>query len=303
MAVLPTISIIVITHNEADKLERCLGSLVLQQYPSFEIIVVDANSTDSSAIIAEKYTSKVFRVDLNIIGYSRQLGVDLSSGSIVAFIDPDTVFPSNDLLSEAVGAFAQRENIAIVWPRNIGPKNSKIARCFFYFWDEFARHRISSTPNVTLGANCFYLKSAIVKVGGFNKKLNYVSDTDLTQRILQNNYSCVLLEKPIIHHTNTSMKEFTKKQLWGARDFVEYGSRRLGMTHRNAAYELFVLGTRSMVKTVAKRKDLSGFILPLMLTIRGASYAIFYLRKLLSPRNMLRTSVLDKKKSGSHHGG
>ena len=288
MAAFPTISIIVIAHNEADKLERCLGSLVRQQYPSFEIIVIDAKSTDSSAIIAKKYTSKVFRVDLNVIGYSRQLGVDLSSGSIVAVIDPDTVFPSNDLLLEVVNAFAHRENTAIVWLKNIGPDNSKIARCFFYFWEEFARHRINNSPNVTLGANSFYLKSAIVEVGGFNKKLNYVSDTDLTQRILQNNYSCLLLEKPIIHHTNTSLREFTRKQLWGARDFVEYGSERLGMTHRNAVYELFVLGTKSMVKTVGERKDLSGFILPLMLTIRGASYAIFYLRKLLSPKKHVK---------------
>jgi glycosyltransferase involved in cell wall biosynthesis len=281
---LPTVSIVIVAHNEADKLERCLGSLVAQRFPSFEIVVVDAESTDNSVTIARKYTSKVFRVDRNVLGYSRQRGLDLSSGDIVGVIDPDAVFLSNELIARVVDAFVRGENMGIIWPMNIGPMNSRTARVFFLFWEEYARRRIMSHPNVALGANAFYLRSAISEAGGFSEQLGYASDTELTIRILQKGYSCALVEEPMVHYTNLSLREFTQNQLWGARYFAWYGAGRLGMTHMSAIYEILILGTRSMIKIIGEKKDLGGFALPVMLTIRAAAYMLFYLKAAFDKR-------------------
>ena len=51
---LPAISILVPARNEEGKIRRCLESLLNQDYPNFEVIVVDDRSTDQSAqIIAQ----------------------------------------------------------------------------------------------------------------------------------------------------------------------------------------------------------------------------------------------------------
>lgn len=46
----PYVSVIVPARNEQDNIERCLISLMEQNYPNFEIIVVDDNSTDNTVI-------------------------------------------------------------------------------------------------------------------------------------------------------------------------------------------------------------------------------------------------------------
>ncbi|HAF88116.1 MAG TPA: glycosyltransferase family 2 protein, partial [Legionellales bacterium] len=50
------LSVIIITKNEAHNIERCLQSVAFAQ----EIIVVDSGSTDSTAIIAKRFTPYVY---------------------------------------------------------------------------------------------------------------------------------------------------------------------------------------------------------------------------------------------------
>ena len=45
---LPAVSIIIPARNEQENIERCLRSLLNQNYPNFEIIVIDDNSTDNT---------------------------------------------------------------------------------------------------------------------------------------------------------------------------------------------------------------------------------------------------------------
>ena len=49
----PLVSIIVPARNEQDNIKRCIMSLISQNYPNFEVIVVDDNSTDDTAKIVE----------------------------------------------------------------------------------------------------------------------------------------------------------------------------------------------------------------------------------------------------------
>ena len=58
--IFPYVSVIVPARNEQDNIEGCLLSLMEQDYPNFEIIVVDDNSTDNTVIkmknIQQKYS-------------------------------------------------------------------------------------------------------------------------------------------------------------------------------------------------------------------------------------------------------
>jgi len=54
-AALPFVSIVVPARNEEDKIGRCLSSLLAQNYPHFEIIVIDDRSTDKTAEIIQSF--------------------------------------------------------------------------------------------------------------------------------------------------------------------------------------------------------------------------------------------------------
>lgn len=51
----PQVSIIVATYNAADTLERCLKSIIEQTYPSWELLIADGGSTDTTTEIIQRY--------------------------------------------------------------------------------------------------------------------------------------------------------------------------------------------------------------------------------------------------------
>jgi chlorobactene glucosyltransferase len=54
----PFVSIVVPARNERDNIKKCLLSLLAQDYPNFEVIVVDDNSTDKTLKIVQDIKSK-----------------------------------------------------------------------------------------------------------------------------------------------------------------------------------------------------------------------------------------------------
>src|SRR5215213_3603875 len=58
-SIYPFVSVIVPARNEQDNIERCILSLLAQNYPNFEVIVIDDNSTDDTMKIMKEVKSRV----------------------------------------------------------------------------------------------------------------------------------------------------------------------------------------------------------------------------------------------------
>lgn len=96
------ISVIVPMYNRENTIKKCLDSIVKQTYSNFELIIIDDGSTDSSFNICEQYAKKDSRIKLihqenRGVSSARNLGLDLSEGEYIAFIDSDD-FIANDYL-------------------------------------------------------------------------------------------------------------------------------------------------------------------------------------------------------------
>src|SRR4029077_2212938 len=61
---MPRVSIVTISFNQAPFLERAIRSVLEQDHPDVEYIVVDPGSTDGSREIIEKYRSRIAKVIL-----------------------------------------------------------------------------------------------------------------------------------------------------------------------------------------------------------------------------------------------
>lgn len=92
-----TVSVIIVTHNSASYLERCLQSLVMQSVKPTEIIVVDSGSDDISYLhtLNEKYSFRL-KVESNI-GFSRANNAGVSAlvkrVEHILFLNPDVFLP------------------------------------------------------------------------------------------------------------------------------------------------------------------------------------------------------------------
>ena len=98
-----TLSVIVITKNEADRLDQCLRSI---QALADEIIVYDSGSQDNTLEIAAQYTDKIFQTDWPGYGPQKQRALSSAKCDWVLSIDADEVV-SDDLAREIVGVLNQ----------------------------------------------------------------------------------------------------------------------------------------------------------------------------------------------------
>lgn len=91
---MPKVSIVVPVYNVDKYLKRCLNSLVEQTLDDIEIICVDDGSTDNSADILDKYSAtykkiKVIHEENHGVSMARNIGMDISSGDYIGFVDSD----------------------------------------------------------------------------------------------------------------------------------------------------------------------------------------------------------------------
>lgn len=88
------ISIIVPAYNIEKYLERCVESLLKQSYSNIEIILVDDGSTDSTAQLCDYYGKNYNQITVihktnGGLSDARNVGLDVSSGKYVSFVDSD----------------------------------------------------------------------------------------------------------------------------------------------------------------------------------------------------------------------
>ncbi len=112
----PKISVITVSYNQADYLEDCLRSVLNQDYPNLEYIVIDAVSTDGSQEILERYKDRLSKLVIEKDeGQSDGLtkGLDLATGEILTWINSDDMLAPGGLKRAAM-AFMHYDSDLVV---------------------------------------------------------------------------------------------------------------------------------------------------------------------------------------------
>lgn len=94
------ISIIIPVYNVEKYLEECIESCINQTYKNIEIILINDGSTDKSLEICQKYANIDNRIIVKSIpnsgvAHARNVGIGLSKGDYITFIDSDDFVDRN----------------------------------------------------------------------------------------------------------------------------------------------------------------------------------------------------------------
>lgn len=109
----PLVSIIVCTYNRSAHLSRTLHSLLQLDYLNREIIVVDNNSSDDTAVVVSQFPVNYILEENPGVAFARNAGLAAATGEFVGFIDDDeTVAPG--WIQGILNGFALDENVAAV---------------------------------------------------------------------------------------------------------------------------------------------------------------------------------------------
>jgi glycosyltransferase involved in cell wall biosynthesis len=127
----PSVSLVVIGYNEAERIEPCLASIFAQEGLSdFEVIVVDDGSTDAMSSVVQRLELshpelRLIRHDVNRgRGAARRTGQDACNADRIGFIDSDILLPA-DWLRRATAALEHADavsgvavpdgDVAVIW--------------------------------------------------------------------------------------------------------------------------------------------------------------------------------------------
>ena len=96
MQIKTRVSIVIPVYNEEDRIADCLEAIERQSVRPFEVIVVDNNSTDDTAIIAARFPFVTLLTESRQgVVYARDRGFSAARGDIIGRIDGDTLLPKN----------------------------------------------------------------------------------------------------------------------------------------------------------------------------------------------------------------
>jgi glycosyltransferase involved in cell wall biosynthesis len=177
---LPKFSVVVPSFNQAKYIELTLRSIIDQDYPDLELIVIDGGSKDESPEIIRKYEKHIkFWCSEPDGGQTHGIikGMAHATGEILCFLNSDDLFEPN-ALKEVGEYFAARPNVDAVYgdslwidaDGNALRKQREIP---------FNRFIWLYTYNYVPGMSTFWRRSIYERAGGFNPEYQLAFDADL----------------------------------------------------------------------------------------------------------------------------
>ena len=108
------ITVITVVYNSVSTIEKTIQSVLSQSYKNLEYIIIDAQSTDGTLAIIDKYKDKIqIVISEKDEGYYDGLnkGINLASGEIIGALNADDRFTSNDILEKIAQVFKSNPNL------------------------------------------------------------------------------------------------------------------------------------------------------------------------------------------------
>ena len=221
------ITIITVVKNNKDTLERCIKSVLNQNYENLEYIIIDGNSSDGTSEIINKYKnniSKIISEEDNGIWDAMNKGIMSANGDVIGFLNSDDYYFDN--VFETVNRYFSKNKIDFLfgsvekYKLMHGYSSWKIYFSFGFYTSHSVGFFINRKKHLDIGlynkkylsADLDFFYKMIVKFklkgmgskkeevfgkftkGGFSSKINYIDHLiDLNKIRIDNKQSSIIV--------------------------------------------------------------------------------------------------------------
>jgi glycosyltransferase involved in cell wall biosynthesis len=170
------VSIITPSFNQSEFIERTISSVLNQDYPNLEYIVMDGGSTDGTIEILKKYSNRIIWHSEKDEGQSNAInkGLKLATGDVVAYLNSDDTYESKTI-TKVVNFFKNNPEKKWVYGKcRIIDKNDKEIRKPITWYKNFLLKKYSYpkllSENFISQPATFWRGELMDEVGYFNEK-------------------------------------------------------------------------------------------------------------------------------------
>lgn len=186
----PRITVVTVNYNLAEFLEETMLSVLNQNYPNLEYIVIDGGSTDGSVDIIRKYQDRLaFWVSEPDKGqyHALQKGFERATGEIMCWLNSDDLFHHNSLfaVAEIFNSFPEVDWL-MGFPTEFARNGSTVHRITLP-WARWSQKRyLSYDFQFIQQESCFWRKSLWDKAGSkLDGELKLAGDMELWARFFR----------------------------------------------------------------------------------------------------------------------
>ena len=180
---IPLVTVITPAYNRASFLDETIQSVLSQDYPRIEYIVLDDGSTDSTREILRKYNGQVFWESHANMGEARTVnkGFQMAKGEIVCVVNSDDpLLPG--AIRAAVTLMQDHPDVLAAYPdwNEIGPASEFVRRIQLPDYDI---QKMLTTFDVSMGPGTFIRRAAFDWVGVRDPQFKYAGDLEFWFRM------------------------------------------------------------------------------------------------------------------------
>lgn len=250
------VSVIICAKNESENLKRYLPLILEQDYPEFEVIVVDDRSTDDSPEVLRKFIDNFPNLRIStinrdpILTYGKKLaqtiGIKAAKNELLLFTDADCMIESRKWLYSMVQNFRGNTEVVLGYGGYQRQKG---------FLDKFIRYEtlrialqylafaLAGFPYMGVGRNLAYRKSTFFRNKGFASHAQLSSgDDDLFVNEVANKYNT---KTEISRESHTRSVPQTTFGKW-----LNQKSRHITTGKRYRPVHIFLIGTELLSRVL-----------------------------------------------------
>jgi glycosyltransferase involved in cell wall biosynthesis len=189
MKIYPKISVVTPSYNQGYFIKSTIDSVLCQNYPNLEYIIIDGGSTDDTISILHSYDGRLIWISEHDNGQSDALnkGLHLVTGDIISYINSDDLFESNSFFCVAEYFLSNPNAMWVTGKcRVIDENNLEIRRwitLYKNFWLLFRNYRILLILDYISQPSTFWKSSILNNIGYFDETLTHTMDYDYWLRI------------------------------------------------------------------------------------------------------------------------
>lgn len=248
------VSVVVATYHREQMLVDTLNDLVQQQYPDFEVLVVDQtpeHTPEVAAYLEDFHQSETRHqwliTDKPGLTRARNFGLSAATGDIIVYVDDDVRIPDATFLQHHVDAF-KNPAVGAVAGRVLEPDRPAFTVSHRVGWLGFWGTRepgfgtaASGYAESVRGCNMSFRRSVLERIGGFDESYTrsaYREDTDVAFRVKRAGYRLWFSAEAWLYHLSSAEGGTRDRSIPVAEDIilndVRFARKNLGAGQRTA---------------------------------------------------------------------
>ena len=180
----PLVTIVTPSYNQGRFIRDTIESVLSQDYPYVEYIIMDAASTDETAEVVRAYEGRLTFISEKDRGQTHAVnkGFALARGEIVAWLNSDDVFLPG-AIRQAVDAFKANPKSGVAYGGGFQIDEVGAIKHRFSSTQHFDLWKLMYVSDYILNQSAFFRKAALDAVGPLREELYYIMDWEILIRL------------------------------------------------------------------------------------------------------------------------